>query len=71
MSRRVKFLRGTVLGTGLTAGVGEVVELEDDALANQFVKQEKAVFVDGTELPEDPGIIQTPEPPKGKAARTR
>jgi hypothetical protein len=65
----VRFLRGTILGTGLAAGVGDVVSL-DEATAAWFVANGRAVFVNGETLP-DPGIVQAPESPKAKAARTR
>jgi hypothetical protein len=66
----VRFLRGTILGTGLAAGVGDVVSL-DEATAAWFVANGRAVFVNGETLPPDPGIVQAPESPKAKAARTR
>lgn len=67
----VRFLRGTILGTGIAAGVGEVVSL-DDTLANWFVKSGRAVFVsDGDTLPPDTGLVTAPEAPKAKASRTR
>jgi hypothetical protein len=68
---RVRFLRGTVLGFGQQAEPGEVAEVADERQAVFWVRQGRAEFVDGTALPEDPGIIQSPEPPKAKAARTR
>ncbi len=67
---RVQFVRGTVLGTGVVAEVGDVVECEEGA-ANLFVRQERAVFVDGEELPPDPGLITVEDTPKPKASRTR
>lgn len=70
MSRRVEFLRGTVLGTGAVASPGDVAEV-DDALALVWVNQGRAIFADGRPAPEDPGIIQPPEAPAPKAARTR
>lgn len=67
----VKFLRGTVLGTGIAASAGEVVEL-DDQLATFFVRQGRAEFVHGETLDADPGIITDAEPdPRTKKARTR
>jgi hypothetical protein len=68
----VKFLRGTVLGTGVSAGVGEVVEL-DEPLARFFVAQGRAEFMSGEALDADPGIITEPtgDPRTKKGARTR
>lgn len=66
----VKFLRGTILGTGVSAGVGDVVTL-DEGLAHWFVKQGRAVFVNGETLPPNSGLIAPPESPKPKASRTR
>ena len=67
----VKFLRGTILGTGVAAGVGEVVELEDQ-LASFFVAQGRAVFVDGATVEADPGVITDAKPdPRTPKARTR
>jgi hypothetical protein len=71
VSRRLKFLRGVVLGFGQQAEPGEEAEVADERQAALFVQQGKAVYVDGSELPDDPGIIQPPEPPKAKSARTR
>lgn len=67
----VKFLRGTVLGTGVAAGVGEVVEL-DEQLATFFVAQGRAEFVGEGAVAADPGIITEPTgDPRTKKARTR
>ncbi len=68
---RLRFLRGTVLGFGQQAEPGEEAEVADERQAATWVQQGRAVFVDGSELPDDPGIIQPPEGPKPKAARTR
>jgi len=67
---RVRFLRGTVLGTGLAAGVGDEVDLEDRD-AQLFVAQGRAVFLDDTTLPDDPGVITVADTPTAKAKRTR
>lgn len=67
---RVRFLRGTVLGLGDAAEVGSEHEL-DDKTAAFFVGQGRAVFVDGSELPPDPGIITVEDTPKPRARRTR
>lgn len=67
----VKFLRGTVLGTGVSAGVGEVVEL-DEPLAKFFVAQGRAVYVGDEPIDADTGIVTDPDPdPRTKKARTR
>lgn len=67
----VKFLRGTILGTGSAAGVGEVVEL-DDALASFFVAQGRALFVGSDTVPADPGVITAAAAdPRLRKARTR
>lgn len=70
MSRRVQFLRGTVLDAGVGADVGDEADVED-ALALQWVKQGRAIYVDGEGMPDDSGIITPPEPPKAKATRVR
>ncbi len=67
---RVRFLRGTVLGAGEVAEVGDEVEL-DATTATFFVKQGRALFVDDSVLPEDSGIITVEDTPKAKASRTR
>lgn len=66
----VRFLRGTVIGTGRAAGAGEVCEIDDDA-ARFFVAQGRAVYVDGTALPTDTGALTVADTPKPKASRTR
>lgn len=66
----VRFLRGTVLGAGVTADVGEEVDL-DDSTAEHFVRSERAVYVGDEQLPEDPGIITTKDTPKPRDKRTR
>jgi hypothetical protein len=71
VSRRLKFVRGTVLGLGHQVEPGEEAEIADEHQAVYWVKQGRAVFVDGTSVPDDPGRIQAPEGPKPKAARTR
>lgn len=65
----VKFTRGTIIGTGLSAGAGEVHDIEEPT-AQFFVRQGRAVYVDGA-VPADPGIVTVAEAPKPKAARVR
>ena len=52
----VTFRRGTVLGTGVAAGVGETVTLEDET-ARWFVACGRAIFADGSPAPVDHGIV--------------
>lgn len=68
---RVRFVRGTVLGTGLAASVGDEHEL-DAGDAQWFVSQGRAHFVDAAEtLDPDPGRITVKDTPAAKASRTR
>ena len=66
----VKFLRGTVLGAGEVAQIGDEIDLPEPD-AQHFVRAGRAVFVGDEELPEDPGIVTTKDTPKPRDKRTR